>query len=109
MSICSHSIAQNFDIAGQGLASVLFRARQDRLALQQAADENQAARNITAIAKASAAMRILGRLVLAFRSEVAALDQENARLKAELSRMRSRALEAEGCLVRLAKGECIAA
>jgi hypothetical protein len=92
-------------MGAQGLAGVLHRARQDRLALQQAADENQAARNLTAVAKASSAMRILGRLVLAFQSEVATLDAENARLKGELSRMRSRALEAEGRLVRIQKGQ----
>lgn len=109
MSISSHNIAQGFDAGAQGLASVLFRARQDRLALQQAADENQASRNLTAVAKASTAMRLLGRLVLAFRSEVSALDAENARLKGELSAMRSRALEAEGRLVRLAKAQRIAA
>lgn len=109
MSISSHNIAQGFDMGAEGLASVLYRARQDRLALQQAADENQAARNLSAVAKAASAMRILGRLVLAFWSEVAALDAENARLKRELSCMRSRALEAEGRLVRVQKAGRIAA
>lgn len=109
MSISSHHIAQGFDAGAQGLAGVLHRARQDRLALQQAADENQASRNLTAVAKASGAMRILGRLVLAYRAEVTALDAENARLKAEFSAMRSRALEAEGRIIRLQKAGRLAA
>ena len=109
MSISAHSIAAPFDAAGQGLAGVLHRARQDRLALQAQADEIQASRNLTAVARAASAMRVLGRLVLAYRSEVAALDAENARLRGELSRMRSRALEAEGRLVRIQKGQRTAA
>jgi hypothetical protein len=109
MSISSHHIAADFDMGAQGLAGVLHRARQDRLALQAQADEIQASRNLTAVARAAAAMRVIGRLVLAYRSEVAALDAENARLKGELSRMRSRALEAEGRLVRIQKGQRTAA
>lgn len=103
MSISSHNIAAPFDMAGQGLAGVLHRARQDRIALQQEADAVQAERNTNAVQRALRVMGTLGKLVLAFRAEVDALEGDNARLKRELAQMRSRALEAEGRLTRASK------
>ncbi|WP_311274034.1 response regulator receiver protein [Methylobacterium sp. WCS2018Hpa-22] len=103
MSLTPHSIVAPFDMGGQGLAGVLFRARQDRIALQAQADAVQAERNVNAVQRTLNVMGVLGRLVLAFRAENTALEQTNAALKADLARMRSRALEAEGRLTRAAK------
>lgn len=103
MSITPHSIVTPFDLGGQGLAGVLHRATQDRIALQAQADDIQAQRNVTAVQRALNVMGVLGRLVLAYRAEITAHEGEAARLRRELAVMRSRALEAEGRLVRAAK------
>ena len=99
----AHQIAAPFDMAAQGLAGVLSRAREDRIALQSEADAVQAQRNVTAVQRALRVMGVLGRLVLAYRAEITAHESEAARLRRELAAMRSRALEAEGRLVRAAK------
>ena len=103
MSISAHNVASCGDGLAYGLAGVLSRAREDRIALQAEADAVQAQRNVTAVQRALQVMKVLGRQVVAFRAEVSALEGDNARLKRELAQMRSRALEAEGRLTRASK------
>lgn len=106
----AHEIAGSFDRAGLGLAGVAASIIQDRRDLQAELNAKQAVRNMSA---AQRAVHAVGRqrrdLVAAqaeaarLRAETASLRTENARLTDEFARMRSRALEAEGRLVRLAK------
>ncbi|MCJ2009488.1 response regulator receiver protein [Methylobacterium sp. J-092] len=100
MSISAHAIAAPFDAAGLGLAGVLNRARQDRLAAQAYADAVQQDRNITAANRAARAVDALRRVLVATRSENAALAQENARLQRELASAKAETLRARGLLVR---------
>lgn len=101
MSISSHAIAAPFDGAAQGIASVLFRARQDRLAAQAYADAVQQDRNLNAANRASKAVDALRRVTFATQAENAALAQENARLQRELDASRAETLRAKGLLVRV--------
>lgn len=105
-----HQIASTFDRGGLALAGALHNSIQHARARQMAADEAQADRNVTATQRAVYAVeRQRAELVAAqeeaarLRAENAAIRTENARLRDDLARMRSRALEAEGRLVRLAK------
>lgn len=105
-----HSIISPFDRGGLALAGALHNSIQAGRARQMAADEAQAHRNISATHRAVYAVeRQRAELVASqqeaarLRTENAAIRTENARLRDELARMRSRALEAEGRLVRLAK------
>ncbi|MFF9550818.1 response regulator receiver protein [Methylobacterium fujisawaense] len=99
----AHSIASTFDRGGLALAGVSASIIQDRRDLQRELDEEQAIRNSTAAQRAVFAVERQRQALVAAQAEAAALRNENARLKDELARMRSRALEAEGCLVRLGK------
>ncbi|KQP91666.1 hypothetical protein [Methylobacterium sp. Leaf117] len=101
MSISAHSIAAPFDAGAQGLAGVLFRARQDRLAAQAHADAVQQDRNITAATRAARAVDALRRVLFATQAENVALTQENARLQRELAASRAETLRAKGLLVRV--------
>lgn len=100
MSISSHNIAAGFDMGAQGLAGVLFRARQDRLAAQAYADEVQANRNLTAANRASKAVEALRQVLFATQAENTALVTENARLQRELAASKAETLRARGLLVR---------
>lgn len=106
----AHQIASTFDGALMRLAAGVADAAQERR-LQQA-ELAAEARARTAVAGRSvrhAVERQRAHLVetlreaATLRAEAVALRSENTRLKAELARMRSRALEAEGRLVRLGK------
>lgn len=97
----AHSIASGFDDAGLGLAGVLHRARQDRLAAQAHADAVQQDRNITAANRAARAVDALRRVTFATQAENTALAQENAQLKRELAAARAETLRAKGLLVRV--------
>ncbi|GJD46556.1 hypothetical protein AFCDBAGC_4438 [Methylobacterium cerastii] len=100
MSISAYNIAAPFDAAGLGLAGVLHRARQDRLAAQAHADAVQANRNLTAATRAARAVEALRGVLFATQAENAALDQENAELKRALAVARAETLRAKGLLVR---------
>ncbi len=106
----AHNIAHGFDRAGLSLVGVAAGCIQEARVRQYLADEEQAERNLTATQRALHAVERQRRDLLATREEAArlraenvALRSENDRLKAELARMCSRALEAEGRLVRAAK------
>ncbi|GJD89301.1 hypothetical protein BHAOGJBA_2827 [Methylobacterium hispanicum] len=106
----AHGIASTFDRGGLMLAGALHSSIQNARARQAAADEIQADRNVSAAQRAVMAVERQRRELIASQQEAARLRAENAslrtetaRLRDELARMRSRALEAEGCLVRLAK------
>lgn len=101
MSISSPSIAQGFDMAAQGLAGVLFRARQDRVFAQAQADEAQAARNMNAVDRVRRVVDALKRLVVVTQVENAALVDENIALRAELARANAHATRAEGMILTL--------
>jgi len=106
----AHNIANTFDRGGLALAGALHSSIQNARARQVAVDEIQADRNVSAARRAVMAVeRQRAELVAALnqnaalRSENASLRTETVRLRDEFARMRSRALEAEGRLVRLAK------
>lgn len=106
----AHSIASTFDRGGLALAGVAASIIQDRRDLQRELDEEQAVRNLSAAQRAVYAVERQRQSLVAaqaeaarLRGETTSLRTENARLRDELARMRSRALEAEGRLVRLAK------
>jgi predicted nuclease with TOPRIM domain len=106
----AHEIAGSFDRAGLGLAGVAASIIQDRRDLQRELDEEQVLRNASAAQRAVFAVERQRQDLIAaqkevarVRAEAAALRNENAKLRDELARMRSRALEAEGRLVRLGK------
>lgn len=106
----AHEIAGTFDRAGLGLAGVAATMIEDRRILQRDLDEEQALRNASAAQRAVHAVERQRQALVAAQQEVARLRAENtalrtetARLRDELARMRSRALEAEGRLVRLGK------
>lgn len=106
----AHHIATDLDRVGMGLAGIAATMIADRRTLQRDLDEEQALRNASAAQRAVHAVERQRQALVAaqaeavrLRAETAALRTENARLKDELARMRSRALEAEGRLVRLGK------
>ncbi|WCS27888.1 response regulator receiver protein [Methylobacterium sp. NMS14P] len=106
----AHHIATDLDRVGMGLAGVAASFIQDRRALQAELDEEQALRNATAAQRAVFAVERQRQALVAaqaevarVRAEAASLRAENAKLRDELARIRSRALEAEGRLVRLGK------
>jgi uncharacterized membrane protein len=106
----AHSIASTFDRGGLALAGVAASIIQDRRDLQADLDAEQALRNSSAAQRAVHAVERQRRVLVAaqqevarVRAEAAALRAGNAKLRDELARMRSRALEAEGRLVRLGK------
>jgi regulator of replication initiation timing len=106
----AHHIANTFDRGGLMLAGALHSSIQGARAKQMAADEEQTYRNVSAAQRAVMAVERQRRDLIASQQEAARLRAENAglrtetaRLRDELARMRSRALEAEGRLVRLAK------
>lgn len=101
MSQSAHHIASGFDAAGLGLAGVLHRARQDRVAAQAYADAVQQDRNVTAANRAARAVDALHRVLSATQAENVALTQENARLQRELAASRAETLRAKGLLVRV--------
>lgn len=100
MSQTPHAIVAPFDAAGLGLAGVLHRARQDRLAAQAHADAVQANRNINASQRAARAVEALRGVLFATQAENAALVSENARLQRELTASKAETLRARGLLVR---------
>ena len=106
----AHQVGQSFDNGLTRMASVLCGMAQDRRILQaEAAQEARARTTVAGRGARHAVERQRLELVEALReatrlrAEATALRTENATLRAELARMRSRALEAEGRLVRLAK------
>jgi len=106
----AHHIATDLDRVGMGLAGVAASFIQDRRDLQADLDAEQALRNSSAAQRAVYAVERQRQSLVAaqaevarLRAETASLRTENARLRDELARMRSRALEAEGRLVRLGK------
>lgn len=106
----AHNIISPFDRGGLVLAGALHSSIQNARARQIAVDEIQADRNVSAARRAVMAVERQRAELIASQQEVARLRAENAglrtetaRLRDELARMRSRALEAEGRLVRLAK------
>lgn len=101
MSISAHNVASAGDGLAYGLAAVLHRARQDRLAAQAYADAVQQDRNITAANRAARAVDALRRVLSATQAENAALTQENARLQSELASAKAETLRAKGLLVRV--------
>lgn len=106
----AHSIANTFDRGGLALAGVAATMIEDRRILQREVDEEQAVRNLGAAQRAVFAVERQRQALVAAQAEVVRvraeatfLRAENAKLRDELARMRSRALEAEGRLVRLGK------
>lgn len=106
----AHNIIAPFDRGGLALAGALHSSIKNARARQIAVDEIQADRNVSAARRAVMAVERQRAELVASQKEVARLRAENAnlrtetgRLRDELARMRSRALEAEGRLVRLAK------
>lgn len=105
-----HSVASTFERGGLALAGALHNSIQSARARRMAADEAQAHRNLSATQRAVYAVERQRAALVASQQEAARLwtenatiRTENAKLRDELARMRSRALEAEGRLVRLAK------
>ncbi len=106
----AHSIISPFDRGGLVLAGALHSSIQNARARQAATDEIQADRNVSAARRAVMAVERQRAELVASQKEAARLHAENTalrtevvRLRDELARKRSRALEAEGRLVRLAK------
>jgi hypothetical protein len=87
----AHAIAEGFDNGFQRLAVAAFAIHQDRIEAQHEAALDQRDRNISAVGKVAARVRRDA-------DRIEALEADNARLRAELSAMRMRALRAEGSL-----------
>lgn len=92
----AHAIANTFDAAGLTLAGVFHGCMEDARARQDAVDHDQALRNASATQRAVYAVERQRAALVATQRENAALRDENARLRAELALMRTRALRAEG-------------
>ncbi|KQQ32061.1 hypothetical protein ASF58_11010 [Methylobacterium sp. Leaf125] len=87
----AHAIAEGFDVGFQRLAGVAFTLHQDRLDAQHEAALDQRERNLDAVGRVAARVRRDA-------DRIESLEADNARLRAELSAMRMRALRAEGSL-----------
>ncbi|CAO4165200.1 MULTISPECIES: response regulator receiver protein [Methylobacteriaceae] len=85
------NIAEGFDSGFQRLAVAAFNLHMDRVEARQDAAFEQRDRNLSAVGKVAARVRADG-------ERIDALEADNARLRAELSAMRMRALRAEGQL-----------
>jgi hypothetical protein len=90
-AMTAHTVAQTFDSGFQRLAVAAFNIHQDRIEAQAEAALNQRTRNLDAVGKVAARVRRNA-------DRIEALEADNARLRAELSAMRMRALRAEGSL-----------
>ncbi|MGW9821952.1 outer membrane murein-binding lipoprotein Lpp [Methylorubrum extorquens] len=87
----AHTVASTFDSGFQRLAVAAFNIHQDRVAAQAEAALDQRDRNLSVVGKVAARVRRDA-------DRIEALEDDNARLRAELSAMRMRALRAEGQL-----------